>query len=58
MRKLILHFTFVIPAFASYAQQSDIYQKLEAISIIDQKVIMPMREDVRFAFEDNFIDRL
>jgi hypothetical protein len=36
MRKLILHFTFVILAFASYGQQSDIYQKLEAIAIIDQ----------------------
>jgi uncharacterized protein len=49
MRKLIIHFTFVILAFASYGQQSDIYQKLEAIAIIDQKVMMPMRDGVRLA---------
>lgn len=34
---------------ATQAQESDILQKLEEIAIIDQKVMMPMRDGVRLA---------
>jgi uncharacterized protein len=41
---------FVATSFFGWAQQStDIYKKLEAIAIIDQKVMMPMRDGVKLA---------
>lgn len=50
MRKLgllLLLFASSISLFSQ--QQNDIYQKLEAIAIIDQKVMMPMRDGTRLA---------
>lgn len=49
MRKYILLLALAILSFVTHAQQSDIYQKLEAIAIIDQKVMMPMRDGVRLS---------
>lgn len=50
MRKICLLFLFVAMSFSGWAQQStDIYKKLEAIAIIDQKVMMPMRDGVKLA---------
>lgn len=50
MRKICLLFLFVAPSFFGWSQQStDIYKKLEAIAIIDQKVMMPMRDGVKLA---------
>ena len=44
---LLLLFAISISLFSQ--QQNDIYQKLEAIAIIDQKVMMPMRDGIRLA---------
>jgi uncharacterized protein len=49
MKKLNLILLLVTITFTVWSQQSDIYQKLEAIAIIDQKVMMPMRDGVRLA---------
>lgn len=49
MRKIYL-LLLVASSFSVWSQQpNDIYQKLEAIAIIDQKVMMPMRDGVRLA---------
>ena len=50
MRKLsLLLLLFAISISLFSQQQNDIYQKLEAIAIIDQKVMMPMRDGERLA---------
>lgn len=50
MRKFRLILLLVTSTFSLLAQQpSDIYKKLEAIAIIDQKVMMPMRDGERLA---------
>ena len=50
MRKLSLLLLLFVTSFSLLAQQqSDIYKKLEAIAIIDQKVMMPMRDGERLA---------
>jgi uncharacterized protein len=50
MRKICLLLLFVAMSFSGWAQQSsDIYKKLEAIAIIDQKVMMPMRDGIKLA---------
>jgi len=50
MRKLGLLLLFVATSFLGWSQQpSDIYNKLEAIAVIDQKVMMPMRDGERLA---------
>lgn len=49
MRKLSLLLLFLATSLTGWSQQTDIYQKLEAIAIIDQKVMMPMRDGTRLA---------
>ncbi|MFM8913397.1 MAG: CocE/NonD family hydrolase, partial [Flammeovirgaceae bacterium] len=50
MQKLCLLVLCVAASFNSWSQQpADIYKKLEAVAIIDQKVMMPMRDGVRLA---------
>ena len=50
MRKLSLLLALVAISFSLLSQQqNDIYKKLEAIAIIDQKVMMPMRDGERLA---------
>jgi uncharacterized protein len=50
MRKICLFLLFVATSFFGWSQQpTDIYKKLEAIAIIDQKVMMPMRDGVKLA---------
>lgn len=50
MRKLsLILLLFAISVSLFSQQQNDIYQKLEAIAIIDQKVMMPMRDGTRLA---------
>ncbi|MEQ1588337.1 MAG: CocE/NonD family hydrolase [Cyclobacteriaceae bacterium] len=49
MRKLSLLLLFVAASLSLWSQQTDIYKKLEAIAIIDQKVMMPMRDGERLA---------
>ncbi len=50
MRKLSLLLLLFATSFTAWSQQqNDIYKKLEAIAIIDQKVMMPMRDGVRLA---------
>ncbi len=50
MRKICLLLLFVATSFFGWSQQTtDIYKKLEAIAIIDQKVMMPMRDGVKLA---------
>jgi len=50
MRKICLLLLFVATFNLGWSQQStDIYKKLEAIAIIDQKVMMPMRDGVKLA---------
>ncbi len=50
MRKFCLILLLVACTFPLLAQHpSDIYKKLEAIAIIDQKVMMPMRDGERLA---------
>ncbi len=50
MRKICLLFLFVATSFLGWSQQpTDIYKKLEGIAIIDQKVMMPMRDGVKLA---------
>lgn len=46
--KPLLTFLLLIIGFAAFAQ-SDTYKKLQEIAIIDQKVMMPMRDGVRLA---------
>ncbi len=43
------HYIFILCLcfISTQAQEENIYQKLEAIAIIDQKVMMPMRDGVR-----------
>lgn len=48
-RSLFLLFTLFLSAFRLPAQGEDIVRKLEAIAIIDQKVMMPMRDGIRLA---------
>lgn len=50
MRKIRLLLLFVATFNLGWSQQSnDIYKKLEAIAVIDQKVMMPMRDGVKLA---------
>ncbi len=51
MRKIYLLFLFVACFYTGWSQQqpNDIYKKLEAIAVIDQKVMMPMRDGIRLA---------
>ncbi len=50
MRKICLLLLFVATFNLGWSQQSnDIYKKLEAIAVIDQKVMMPMRDGVKLA---------
>ncbi|HRG80472.1 MAG TPA: acylase, partial [Cyclobacteriaceae bacterium] len=50
MRKLSLLLLLFAISISLFSQQlNDIYQKLEAIAIIDQKVMMPMRDGERLA---------
>ena len=42
-------FLFCCLSIISFAQEQDIFQKLESIAIIDQKVMMPMRDGIRLA---------
>jgi uncharacterized protein len=50
MRKICLLLLFVATFNLGWSQQAtDIYKKLEAIAIIDQKVMMPMRDGVKLA---------
>ncbi|MCB0501020.1 MAG: CocE/NonD family hydrolase, partial [Cyclobacteriaceae bacterium] len=48
LRPLMLFSLFIL-AFRLSAQENNILQKLESIAIIDQKVMMPMRDGVRLA---------
>ncbi len=47
--KKYLVFIFMLGLFRMAASQSDSWKKLEEIAIIDQKVMMPMRDGVRLA---------
>ena len=47
MKKRLLIFLLTSPLF-SWAQE-DVLKKLQAIAVIDQKVMMPMRDGVRLA---------
>ncbi|MCO6475377.1 MAG: CocE/NonD family hydrolase [Phaeodactylibacter sp.] len=47
--RLCLLLLFCISVFHLPAQEDNVLQKLEAIAIIDQKVMMPMRDGVRLA---------
>ncbi|MCA6380546.1 MAG: CocE/NonD family hydrolase [Cytophagales bacterium] len=50
MRKICLLLLFVATFNLGWSQQlNDIYKKLEAIAVIDQKVMMPMRDGVKLA---------
>jgi putative CocE/NonD family hydrolase len=50
MNKLIITFLLVSScAFSRLAAQLTILEKLEAIAVIDQKVMMPMRDGIRLA---------
>ncbi len=53
MRTFLINFqlfviTFSLGVFNTYAQD-DIFEKLQEIAIIDQKVMMPMRDGIRLA---------
>lgn len=45
----LLILCFVISSYSSITAQSDVRQQLEEIAIIDQKVMMPMRDGIRLA---------
>ncbi len=50
MRKICLLLLFVATFNLGWSQQlNDIYKKLEAIAVIDQKVMMPMRDGIKLA---------
>jgi len=50
MRKFYLLILLVISTFSVRSQaQNELYKKLEAIAVIDQKVMMPMRDGERLA---------
>ena len=50
MRKIYLLLLLVATTLSVWSQQpTDIYKKLEAIAVIDQKVMMPLRDGVRLA---------
>ena len=50
MKKLFLLLILVAASFSALPQQqNDIHKKLEAIAVIDQKVMMPMRDGTRLA---------
>ncbi len=42
-------FLFVFITWTNYSQEEDIFKKLEAVAIVEQKVMMPMRDGVRLA---------
>lgn len=42
-------FLFLLVTQIYYAQEKDIFEKLDEIAIIDQKVMMPMRDGIRLA---------
>ena len=46
---IILTFLLVMAAFAASAQEKSIIDQLEEVAIVDQKVMMPMRDGVRLA---------
>ena len=48
LKNLVL-FVCVLSTYAQVNAQSDVYKQLEEIAIIDQKVMMPMRDGVRLA---------
>lgn len=47
MKKIIFTLLFIIPL--AICAQDDVLKKLQAVAIIDQKVMMPMRDGVRLA---------
>ena len=51
MRKIYLYPLLLLLIFSglAYGQEKNILQKLEEIAIVDQKVMMPMRDGVRLA---------
>lgn len=50
MRKIVLPLLALCLSVSAYAQDTAaIYQKLQAIAVIDQKVLMPMRDGIRLA---------
>ena len=48
-RYLILLFTFILANYITLQAQENVLQELEDIAIIDQKVMMPMRDGIRLA---------
>lgn len=48
-KRLVLITSLVVLAFGSLKAQDDILEKLAEIAIIDQKVMMPMRDGIRLA---------
>ena len=48
-RYLILLFTFILANYITLQAQDNVLQELEDIAIIDQKVMMPMRDGIRLA---------
>lgn len=49
MKKLLLLFSMVLILVPAIAQDSPILREMEEIAIIDQKVMMPMRDGIRLA---------
>ena len=49
MKKLFLSLIFLSLCLSVYSQEASILEKLEEIAIIDQKVMVPMRDGIRLA---------
>lgn len=49
MRSFVIFFLIIIPYLDVYSQDSEAYKKLAEVAIIDQKVMMPMRDGTRLA---------
>lgn len=49
MKKHYIFSVFLVLSVLTYGQENNILQKMEEIAIIDQKVMMPMRDGVRLA---------
>jgi len=46
---VLLLLTFLFTPIISQAQNSEVWKELEAIAVVDQKIMMPMRDGIRLA---------
>lgn len=49
IKKSIFHIVLLFAVHTTLSQESDIWAKMDSVAIIDQKVMMPMRDGVRLA---------